>query len=285
MSPPSINDLLVAAYERHDLSDDARWQAYSVAVLCLALGTGALGPVPESLARRALDLWQTPGGDAAVEPVRVSLWEYLDEKNGNSTTIADPEDHAARTALCGMFEEESRQDAHDGAEWADFMLADGWQPDGYVREILSLTDEALRHLLSEQFALLGRSAAPGLLAVVRHPGTNAQVRFEAAQAAVWLGETGEAADVLIKAVETDSGLAPATASQLARGRVERAVPVVARALEQCDMRDPVAVTALSDALRELGGRPTEDTLSRIEREAPDWLARTLLQDWRSAPPS
>lgn len=91
--------------------------------------------------------------------------------------------------------------------------------------------------------------------------------------------------MLIKAVETDSGLAPAAASQLARGRVERAVPVVARALEQCDMRDPVAVTALSDALRELGGRPTEDTLSRIEREAPDWLARTLLQDWRSAPPS
>lgn len=130
--------------------------------------------------------------------------------------------------------------------------------------------------------LLGQDAVPALLDVIRAPDTSKEVRIEAALSAVWLGDSGLAADALIELVETDPAQALAAAHHLARGRIERAAPAIARALARSDMTDTNSVAGLSDALREVGGRPLPGTLDRIEREAPDWLAQNLVEDWRSA---
>lgn len=96
---------------------------------------------------------------------------------------------------------------------------------------------------------------------------------------VWLGDEGEAADALIELVEVGHESTVAAANQLARRRIVRAMPAVARALKRADPNDSVAVINLSDALRELGRRPTQDVLDRIDHESPDWVARVVLADW------
>lgn len=220
------------------------------------------------------------GDSAVLESLRLAMWTFLDRKHGTSTAIADAEDRAARAAIGGMFGTGTPDAAFEAARWADNWLGGPcWDPAGYVREVMSIPDAQLCRLLSETFMLLGEAALPGLLGVLRDPTTPPPAKVEAALSAVWLGDTGEAADTLIELVETSHQSAVAAANQLARRRVARAAPAVARAFEKVDVTDSVAITNLSDALRELSGSPTRVALARIGRDSPDWVARVILGDW------
>jgi hypothetical protein len=47
-----------------------------------------------------------------LEEHRVACWQFLDTKNGNSTTIADREDQAVRLVIGLLFEESKEGDAY-----------------------------------------------------------------------------------------------------------------------------------------------------------------------------
>ena len=47
-----------------------------------------------------------------LEEYRVACWQFLDTKNGNSTTIADREDQAVRLVIGLLFEENRAEDAY-----------------------------------------------------------------------------------------------------------------------------------------------------------------------------
>jgi hypothetical protein len=56
-----------------------------------------------------------------------AIWTHLNEKNGNSTTIEDDEDHLLRAVLCVLHPEQQDLDLEDTAYFFRYMLAkSGW---------------------------------------------------------------------------------------------------------------------------------------------------------------
>lgn len=64
--------------------------------------------LPEQLAQAyesARRRWMDTDLSVVLEGWRVSAWNYLDEKNGNSTTIDDAEDIAVRALICVLWDD------------------------------------------------------------------------------------------------------------------------------------------------------------------------------------
>lgn len=59
--------------------------------------------------------------DTTLARAKTVLWEFLEAKHGDTTTIADGEDRAVRAALC-LADPPGRFDATDSEEWAQQML-------------------------------------------------------------------------------------------------------------------------------------------------------------------
>jgi hypothetical protein len=69
-------------------------------------------------------VWDGAGPTDSVQLLdsKITCWTYLDEKHGNSTTIADPEDRVLRALLCVLEPESDSADMSDGVEWFAAML-------------------------------------------------------------------------------------------------------------------------------------------------------------------
>lgn len=83
----------------HELSQpDAALRVMTLCVMAMATH------VPDHLRpalQAAVERWYVGTSAATIwEPFRIACWQYLDEKNGNSTTIADRTDIAVRALIC-----------------------------------------------------------------------------------------------------------------------------------------------------------------------------------------
>jgi len=57
---------------------------------------------------------------ARLDDHRVAVWQYLDDKNGNSTTVADYEDHFLRALICVLWDDpwaKRSDELPDTVEW------------------------------------------------------------------------------------------------------------------------------------------------------------------------
>lgn len=74
--------------------------------------------VAEKLVLSAEELWSADQPEAAtLERLRVQVWEYLDAKNGTSTTIRDTEDRVLRCLIGMLFPFRNRGRVADSLDW------------------------------------------------------------------------------------------------------------------------------------------------------------------------
>ncbi len=95
-----------------------------------------LGRSALALARR---YWTSDDGVPRVLlEARVQCWEYLDVKNGDSTTIADREDHAMRALICCLYgETQEPGDCFDSVSFFFEMLNGLGDYSAQVRRIIA----------------------------------------------------------------------------------------------------------------------------------------------------
>lgn len=85
--------------------------ALRVMVLCVMAMAADVPTELRPALQAAVGRWYV--GTAAVapwEPFRLACWQHLDDKNGNSTTIADRTDTAVRALICVLGDELSADD-------------------------------------------------------------------------------------------------------------------------------------------------------------------------------
>jgi len=59
--------------------------------------------------------------EADLERLRIQVWQYLNAKNGNSTTIEDAEDRVLRCLIGMLFPFRTHGDVADTVEWSQQM--------------------------------------------------------------------------------------------------------------------------------------------------------------------
>ena len=159
------------------------------------------------------------------------------------------------------------------------MSAGRYDDEYYVEQMRTSNDADLRYQLAERLPRLGVSALPALIRLIEEPSAPADARTLAALVALQLGERGASVGVLLTEVQADSEWSVPAANALARAKVEPAAPHVAELLERTDPRDSTTLLNLSNALRELGGRPSALARERIASGAATWVREAFERDF------
>jgi len=111
---------LVRAYEaEHSVSEGKALRAI-IAMAALAMCKSLPSSLRPGLFVAASQALGIVNETAALQPIRVEAWQFLDTKNGNSTTIADATDRAGRLLIAIAWDEEVTPG--DLPEIYDFVL-------------------------------------------------------------------------------------------------------------------------------------------------------------------
>jgi hypothetical protein len=159
------------------------------------------------------------------------------------------------------------------------MSAGRYDAEFYVEQMRSTNDEDLRYLLAERLPGLGASALPALTRLMQDPIAPPEARTLAALVALQLGESEPSVRILLGQVQASAKWSVPTANALARAKVATAAPFVADLLERTDPRDSVRLLNVSNALKELGGRPSHLTRERVASVASRWVRDAFERDF------
>lgn len=111
---------IVKAYEDdHSVSEGQALRAVT-SFAALAMCSFLPESLRPGLLAAAATAFGSPTDQASLEPIRVATWQFLDERNGNSTTIADATDRAGRLLISIAWDQDIPD--RDIADTYDFVL-------------------------------------------------------------------------------------------------------------------------------------------------------------------
>lgn len=151
-----------------------------------------------------------------------------------------------------------------------------------VDRLRSAASDDLRFLIAERLPMLGSAAIPSLQDVWDDPESSRSVRYLAAWVAVEVGDRGEGIEILCAEVDAGTRWSLPAAGVLARHRLYEGAEPVAAALGRVDPQNSVEILGYATALRQLGGDLPASARLRILTESPEWVSRTVSDDFPTA---
>lgn len=149
-----------------------------------------------------------------------------------------------------------------------------------LKELIEEKDQAAKYLLAERIAVLGSVMLPTLRSALAGPRVEGDdTRYLVAWIAIAVGDRDEAVEVLCDEIARGTKWEVPAAVVLGRYRIGRSRHVILSAFERVDPRDGIAVSNLSEALREVGGELPDALRKRILDEADPWIAQAVASDF------